>query len=126
MPRRNATRPLPPEASVLSLPRIVGCPISRSFFARCGRPRTLTFFPTFKKKQVECCGIPYLAKNERDMGHPTILGRDKTLSRAFLYRRPNRNTKPVVKPRFFTCGVLLKVVNQYPGCMRKARPGPML
>jgi hypothetical protein len=29
-----------------------------------------------------------------------------------LYRRPNRNTRPVLKPRFFTCAVLLKVVNQ--------------
>src|ERR1700722_10374058 len=61
----------------LSLPRSVGCPISRSFFARCGIPRTLTFFSTFGKKHVERCGIPYLAKNERDMGHPTLLGRDK-------------------------------------------------
>jgi hypothetical protein len=26
---------------------------------------------------VERCGIPHLAKNERDMGHPTLCGRDK-------------------------------------------------
>jgi hypothetical protein len=28
-------------------------------------------------KRVKVRGIPHLAKNERDMGHPTILGRDK-------------------------------------------------
>jgi hypothetical protein len=26
---------------------------------------------------VERCGIPHLAKNERDMGHPTLCGREK-------------------------------------------------
>jgi hypothetical protein len=31
-------------------------------------------------KKVEVRGIPYLAKNERDMGHPTILGREKAES----------------------------------------------
>jgi hypothetical protein len=47
------------------------------------------------------------------MGHPTLLGRDKDKDlRRPLYRRPNRNTRPVVKPRFFSCDVLLKVVNQ--------------
>jgi hypothetical protein len=25
---------------------------------------------------VERCGIPHLAKNERDMGHPTLSGRE--------------------------------------------------
>ena len=29
------------------------------------------------QKEVEVRGLPYLAKNERDMGHPTILGREK-------------------------------------------------
>jgi hypothetical protein len=28
-------------------------------------------------KKVKVRGIPYLAKNERDMGHPTIRGREK-------------------------------------------------
>jgi hypothetical protein len=28
-------------------------------------------------KKVKNRGLPHLAKNERDMGHPTILGRDK-------------------------------------------------
>jgi hypothetical protein len=28
-------------------------------------------------KRVEVRGIPHLAKNERDMGHPTLPGRDK-------------------------------------------------
>src|ERR1700733_7264905 len=37
----------------------------------------LNLFPDLRKKQVESCGIPYLAKNERDMGHPTLCGRDK-------------------------------------------------
>src|ERR1700722_16245411 len=61
----------------LSLPRSVGCPISRSFFARYGIPqRSTCFFPKVEKK-VKVRGIPHLAKNERDMGHPTLLGRDK-------------------------------------------------
>jgi hypothetical protein len=29
------------------------------------------------EKKVKVRGLPHLAKNERDMGHPTILGRDK-------------------------------------------------
>jgi hypothetical protein len=37
----------------------------------------LNLFPAFGKTHVERCGIPHLAKNERDMGHPTIPGRDK-------------------------------------------------
>ncbi len=28
-------------------------------------------------KNVQVRGLPHLAKNERDMGHPTILGREK-------------------------------------------------
>jgi hypothetical protein len=28
-------------------------------------------------KNVKVRGLPHLAKNERDMGHPTIPGRDK-------------------------------------------------
>jgi hypothetical protein len=28
-------------------------------------------------KKVKVRGLPHLAKNERDVGHPTILGRDK-------------------------------------------------
>jgi hypothetical protein len=28
-------------------------------------------------KKVRVRGIPHLAKNERDMGHPTIRGREK-------------------------------------------------
>jgi hypothetical protein len=31
-------------------------------------------------KKVKARGLPHLAKNERDMGHPTILGRDGTLT----------------------------------------------
>jgi hypothetical protein len=37
----------------------------------------LNLFSTFRKKNVERCGIPHLAKNKRDMGHPTLLGREK-------------------------------------------------
>jgi hypothetical protein len=29
------------------------------------------------EKKVKLRGLPHLAKNERDMGHPTILGREK-------------------------------------------------
>jgi hypothetical protein len=32
-------------------------------------------------KEVKVRGLPYLAKNERGMAHPTILGRDKELGR---------------------------------------------
>jgi hypothetical protein len=28
-------------------------------------------------KRVKVLGIPHLAKNERDMGHPTLCGREK-------------------------------------------------
>jgi hypothetical protein len=37
----------------------------------------LNLFPDLRKEAVERCGIPYLAKNERDMGHPTLCGREK-------------------------------------------------
>jgi hypothetical protein len=30
------------------------------------------------RKRVKVRGLPHLAKNERDMGHPTIPGRDTT------------------------------------------------
>jgi hypothetical protein len=30
-----------------------------------------------RSAKVKVRGIPHLAKNERDMGHPTILGREK-------------------------------------------------
>jgi hypothetical protein len=29
------------------------------------------------EKKVKVRGLPHLAKNERDMGHPTLLGREK-------------------------------------------------
>jgi hypothetical protein len=37
----------------------------------------LNVFPNLRKRHVGCRGLPHLAKNERDMGHPPILGRDK-------------------------------------------------
>jgi hypothetical protein len=37
----------------------------------------LNLFLTFGKKHVECGGIRHLAKNERDIGHPTLCGREK-------------------------------------------------
>jgi hypothetical protein len=37
----------------------------------------LNLFSDLSKTHVERCGIPHLAKNERDMGHLTILGRDR-------------------------------------------------
>jgi hypothetical protein len=37
----------------------------------------LNLFFDLPKMRVERFGIPHLAKNERDMGHPTILGREK-------------------------------------------------
>jgi hypothetical protein len=40
----------------------------------------LNLFSVLRKNYVECCGIPYLAKNERDMGHPTLCGREKAES----------------------------------------------
>src|ERR1700674_37919 len=42
-----------------------------------GRPQHSTcFFPKVEKK-VKVRGLPHLAKNERDMGHPTLCGREK-------------------------------------------------
>jgi hypothetical protein len=40
---------------------------------------TTTLHVLFSKvgKKVKVRGIPHLAKNERDMGHPTLCGRDK-------------------------------------------------
>jgi hypothetical protein len=38
----------------------------------------LNVLPDLRKKHVECCGLPHLAKNERDMGHPTLCGRERT------------------------------------------------
>jgi len=32
------------------------------------------------RKNVKVRGLPHLAKNERDMGHPTILGREREKS----------------------------------------------
>jgi hypothetical protein len=32
----------------------------------------LNVFPDLRKKHVEICGIPHLAKNERDMGYPQV------------------------------------------------------
>ena len=37
----------------------------------------LDVFADLRKRHMECSGLPHLAKNERDMGHPTILGREK-------------------------------------------------
>ena len=39
----------------------------------------MCFFLKVEKK-VKVRGLPHLAKNERDMGHPTILGRDKEVA----------------------------------------------
>jgi hypothetical protein len=38
----------------------------------------LNLFSDLRQRHVERCGIPHLAKNERDMGHPTLCGRRKT------------------------------------------------
>ncbi len=52
-----------------------GWPVSRSFFARSGIPP----LPTTKCRRMrresegKSSGIPYLAKNERDMGHPSLV-----------------------------------------------------
>src|ERR1700733_12444592 len=45
-----------------------GCPISRSFFARCGIPLLFPSDSRFIRMHlaVNIGGIPYLAKNERD------------------------------------------------------------
>jgi hypothetical protein len=37
----------------------------------------LDVFPDLRKRHLECSGLPNLAKNERDIRHPTILGREK-------------------------------------------------
>jgi hypothetical protein len=34
-------------------------------------------FSDLGKMHVACGGLPHLAKNERDMGHPTLCGREK-------------------------------------------------
>ena len=48
-----------------------GCPISRSFFARCGSNECrLELLIGCWEFRGESSGIPHLAKNERDVGHP--------------------------------------------------------
>jgi hypothetical protein len=44
----------------------------------------LNVFPDLRKRHVGRRGLPHLAKNERDMGHPTILGRDKEKRALFI------------------------------------------
>jgi hypothetical protein len=47
-------------------------------------------------KKVKVRGIPHHAKNERDMGHPTICGRDKREDlQFFLGSHPRRMTTAV-------------------------------
>jgi hypothetical protein len=41
---------------------------------------------------VECCGIPHLAKNERDVGHPALVVRDKVKQKAMV------GGLPILKP----------------------------
>ena len=54
-----------------------GCTISRLFFARYGILLTQfcsCWVPTrVMESKIEVCGIPPLAKNEQDMGHPGFL-----------------------------------------------------
>jgi hypothetical protein len=54
--------------------------------------------------QIGSRGIPHLAKNERDMGHPLIRGRDRNLDRQVLTQ--------TIKPNFLLgfCGTT-KVVS---------------
>jgi hypothetical protein len=33
----------------------------------------LNLFSNLRKRHVDRCGIPHLAKNERDMEHPTVV-----------------------------------------------------
>jgi hypothetical protein len=42
-------------------------------------------------KKVKVRGLPHLAKNERDMGHPTILGREKTKRNLIFQSRAARS-----------------------------------
>jgi hypothetical protein len=79
----------------LSLPQTYGCPISRSFFARCGIREPLSSLPVAENQPVERRGLPHLAKNERDMGHPFIRGRrTKNIRILFLLRKPQTRLCP--------------------------------
>ena len=74
-----------------SSPRTKGCPISRSFFARCGRrcsfPLALAASKYANREQL----LPHLAKNEREMGPPLGSRRGQNLatmgSHALFYVR---------------------------------------
>ena len=52
-----------------------GCPTSRSFFARCGIPPMLdrSVHRITRELEGRFSGIPHLAKNERDVGHPALV-----------------------------------------------------
>src|ERR1700735_3298663 len=51
-----------------------GCPISRSFFARCGITRVLNLSASVNPESEENMSVSqHLAKNERDVGHPSFV-----------------------------------------------------
>ena len=41
------------------------------------------FLLALSKLEGEACGIPHLAKNERDMGHPCLVCQEKSWSLRF-------------------------------------------
>jgi hypothetical protein len=70
----------------LSRPRIIRCPISRSFCEMWDTTAADLDFSAFRELPIEIRGIPHLAKNERDMGHPMIRGRDRNWTGRFSRR----------------------------------------
>jgi hypothetical protein len=79
-----------------SKPMTDGWPTSRSFFARCGIPRLSTGHSLLATglhvhghlhpvhPGAEVCGIPHLAKNERDVGHPSLCEEGRTRWSTFV------------------------------------------
>ena len=58
----------------LSLPRTTGCHISL-VFREMWDTRTFMFLAgSAENRPVERRGLPHLAKNERDVGHPVVCG----------------------------------------------------
>jgi hypothetical protein len=47
----------------------------------------------------EICGISHLAKNERDMGHPEVRGRDTVSTRSFSGTQRDQHLRIPLKPK---------------------------
>jgi hypothetical protein len=84
-------------------------------------------FSALQELPIEVCGIPHLAKNERDMGHPMIRGRDRNWTGRFSCCCFSFLLTRALYPcnrRGETVRALHTVTLSTRGCFRKARTLP--